>query len=75
MKGLLAGCVFLSLCCGTAYALDGFETVRCGTDIPKSLIGKRMSNERVVVVEGRHKELGLKDLGGSEISDRLFLGS
>jgi hypothetical protein len=34
-----------------------------------------MSNERVVVVEGRHKELGLKDLGGSEISDRLFLGS
>jgi hypothetical protein len=29
----------------------------------------------IVVFEGRHKDLGLKDLGGTEISGRLFLGS
>ena len=32
-----------------------------------------MKNERVVVIEERHKNLGLKDLGGIEISERLFL--
>jgi hypothetical protein len=30
-----------------------------------------MSNEKIVVLEERHKDLGLKDLGASEISDRL----
>jgi hypothetical protein len=34
-----------------------------------------MSNERVAVVEERHKNLGLEDLGGSEISEHLFLAS
>ena len=34
-----------------------------------------MSNERIVVLGERHKDLGLKDLGGTEISDRLFLTS
>ena len=56
-------------------ASDGFETVRCGSDIAKALIGRTMSNERVAVIEQRHKPLGLKDLGGSEISDSLFLVS
>jgi len=32
-----------------------------------------MSNERIVVLQERHKDLGLKDLGGTEISDRIFL--
>jgi hypothetical protein len=32
-----------------------------------------MPNERIVVLEERHKDLGLKDLGAQEISDRLFL--
>ena len=31
-----------------------------------------MSNEAIAVLEERHKDLGLKDLGASEISDRLF---
>jgi hypothetical protein len=56
-------------------ASDGFSAVRCGSDIPKALVGRTMSNERVVVVEERHKNLGLEDLGGSEISERLFLAS
>src|SRR5215472_16235892 len=30
-----------------------------------------MSNQKIVVLEERHKDLGLKDLGASEISDRL----
>ena len=65
----------LIIVCGKAWAGDQFEGVRCGADIPKSLIGKHDSNERVVVLEERHKDLGLKDLGGIEISDRLFLVS
>ena len=34
-----------------------------------------MQNERTVVIEERHKDIELKDLGGTEISDRLFLTS
>ena len=37
---------------------------------PKSLIGKHDSNERVAVLEERHRNLRLKDLGATEISDR-----
>jgi len=50
---------------------DGFDSVRCGSDIQKALLGRTMSNEKIVVLEERHKDLGLKDLGASEISDRL----
>jgi hypothetical protein len=61
--------------CGNAWALDEFQGLKCGTDIPKFLIGKRTSNERVVVLEQRHIDLGLKDLGGTYVArdDRLFL--
>jgi hypothetical protein len=58
---------------GKTWAMDAFEGIKCGADIAKSLIGKRHSNERVVVLEERHRDLGLKDLGATEISDRLFL--
>ena len=61
--------------CGKAWALDQFAGTKCGADIPKSLVGKRDSNERVAALEQRHKDLGLKNLGGTEISDRLFLAS
>jgi hypothetical protein len=66
--------VILPLFCGTGtYALDGFSSVRCGSDIPLALKGRTMRNERVELIENRHKDIGLKDLGGTEISDRLFL--
>src|SRR5262249_31382964 len=66
--------VFLPLFCASgAFASDGFSKVRCGSDIPRALIGQTMTNERVVVTEKRHKDIGLADLGGTEISDRLFL--
>jgi hypothetical protein len=61
--------------CGKAWALDQFAGVKCGADFPKSLVGKRDTNERVAVLEQRHKDLALKNLGGTEISDRLFLAS
>jgi hypothetical protein len=51
---------------------DGFSAIRCGADdVAKALIGKKMSNERVVDLEKRHEDLGLKDLGATEISKRL----
>src|SRR5712671_7286870 len=53
------------------YGADGFDSVRCGSDIRKALLGRRMSNEKIVVLEERHKDLGLKDIGASEISDLL----
>ena len=58
-----------------AQALDGFEKVQCGSDIPKALIGQRTSDEPVAAIEARHAALGLKNLGGSEVSDKLFSAS
>jgi hypothetical protein len=56
-------------------ASDQFEGLKCSADIRDALLGKRDSSEPVAVMEKRHKDLGLKNLGGSEISDRLFLAS
>jgi hypothetical protein len=51
---------------------DEFSAIRCGADdVAKTLIGKKVSNERVVDLEKRHEDLGLKDLGATEISKRL----
>jgi len=57
--------VFLFLC-SKARAVDEFTGIKCGTDIPKALVGKRMSNEPVATTEARHKDIGLKDLGADE---------
>jgi hypothetical protein len=66
--------LILPLFCGSNICdADGFDSVQCGSDVRKALLGRTMSNEKIVVLEERHKDLGLKDLGGSEISDRLFL--
>ena len=50
---------------------DGFDSIKCGSDIAKALIGKRLSNEPAEALEKRHPDLGLKDLGAEEISYRL----
>src|ERR1700742_4988441 len=50
---------------------DGFSGIKCGSDIAKALIGGVGSNERVVVIEARHKDIGLQDLGATEINDQL----
>lgn len=65
--------LFGVLCCVRSWAADEFDTINCGADVPKAMVGKHSPNERVVVTEARHHNLGLKDLGGIEISDQLFL--
>jgi len=72
-KGVIAllALVFLLLCASNICAADGFDSVRCGSDVRKALVGRKMSNEKVVVLEARYKNLGLKDLGASEISDHV----
>src|SRR5262249_8637374 len=70
MNKVVGSLIPLLLSFSTAYS-NQFDKVRCGSDIPKALMGQRASNERVVVIEDRHKALGLKDLGADEISGRL----
>lgn len=65
--------LFGVLFCVQGWAADEFDSIKCGADIPKAMVGKHSANERVVVIEARHSNLGLKDLGGIEISDGLFL--
>src|SRR4030095_9607641 len=50
---------------------DAFDGVTCGSEIPKALTGKRMSNQRVADLEKKHADLSLKDLSGDEISEHL----
>ena len=54
---------------------DEFSQVQCGADISKALVGQKVTSGSAVDIENRHKELGLKDLGGTEISDTLFASS
>ena len=61
----------LLFCSRSVCDADGFDSVRCGSDIRKDLIGRKMPNEKIAVLEEKHKDLGLKDLGASEISDQL----
>lgn len=64
---------FLLLCHEGFCASDGFSNLKCGADIPAKLIGQKMTNEPVSAIENRHMDLGLKDLGGTEITEKLFL--
>jgi len=65
--------LFGLLVCVQGWAVDEFDAIRCGANIPKAMVGKHSSNERVVTTEARHSNLGLKDIGGTEISELLFL--
>ena len=71
-RNILIMMLVLSLVCSSSVCdADGFDSIRCGSDVRKALLGRKMSNEKIVAIEERHKDLGLKDLGASEISDRL----
>jgi hypothetical protein len=69
MKTIAVSIFLLIGCSAQGLAKDAFEKVSCNADIAKALIGQREVNERIVVTEGRHKDLGLKDLGSIESSD------
>ena len=75
MSNLRLIALFLLLTCAPAWAADEFAGVKCGADVPKALIGKRVSEGAASASESLHEDLGLKNLGGDEISDRLFLAS
>jgi hypothetical protein len=69
-RGIL--CLITSMLVTNAFGgSDEFDGIKCDSDIAKALIGKRIANQPVVQTERRHADLGLKDLGGDEISDRL----
>ena len=54
-----------------AASADEFQNIKCGGDIPKAVIGRHSPNGTVMATEKKYRALGLKDLGGDEISDRL----
>jgi hypothetical protein len=54
-----------------AMSSDEFQHVKCGGDIPKAVIGQRSVNEPAEATEKKYRAIGLKDLGGDQISDRL----
>jgi hypothetical protein len=56
----------------SSFASDAFSAIKCGSEIPKNLIGRHVKNEKVVAIEARHKKLGLKALGTDEISEGLL---
>jgi hypothetical protein len=56
---------------GQSLLADEFQGLQCGADVPKAMIGKRSSNLPVVQIEKKYQPLGLKDLGGDELSDSL----
>lgn len=51
--------LFLPLFCGSNICdADDFDSVRCGSDVRKALPGSMMTNEKVSVIEERHKDPG-----------------
>ena len=52
-KGIVAIFVlaFLLFCGRAICAAGGFDSVRCGSDVGKALLGRTMPNEKVVAVE------------------------
>ena len=70
----LAASLALIVASGTANsAPKSFDGLTCKTDVEQALVGRAMPNERVQALESRYKSLELKDLGGYEVSDTLFL--
>jgi hypothetical protein len=76
-KGIVA--IFMSVlllfCTNSICGEERFESVRCGSDIGKALLGRTVSNEKLVVLEERHKDVGLKYLWGHELFSHLVLQS
>jgi hypothetical protein len=61
---------------GLAYsAPQGFSDLTCDSDIEKAMSGRTLPNGAVAAIEASHKDIGLKDLGGYEVADGIFLGA
>ena len=71
MKKLSGALVAIYFACGHVAFADEFQNLQCGADLPKAMIGKRSANAPVVELEKKYRALGLKSLGGDEISETL----
>jgi hypothetical protein len=72
VKKILVLCLFL-LFHGAAWAGDEFSSVRCGADIPKALLGKSIKKEKVRLIENRHKDIGLENVGNGDTLGDLYV--
>lgn len=53
-----------------AYAgNDEFKDVKCGSEIPKVMIGKHSANGPVLALETTHKDIQLKNEGGESVGE------
>jgi len=60
--------LFLSLLSNTLLCSgDEFDKVQCNSDIPKAMLGRYSPNSKVVEIERRHKDIGLKALGADDL--------
>jgi hypothetical protein len=73
MRRYILMALLVLLMAGMAQAQDQFDGIKCGTEIEKALIGKRVTNDAMAKVEARHKDLQLKSVGGDEWDDYYFL--
>jgi hypothetical protein len=71
VKTLFGLSIAITLALGQAAFADEFQNLKCGADIAKAMIGKRSASAPVVELEKKYRALGLKSLGGDEISENL----
>jgi hypothetical protein len=74
LPGAALVATLIAMAGGSAAAprTDEFSAVRCGEDVVKALTGKAVVDGRVVEIEAAHRDIGLKNLGGSDVNDTLF---
>lgn len=68
---LIKPLLFVLIFSPCAQAADEFARVRCGTDIPKALLGQRETSHTIVFKEATHKNIGLRQLGASIIDGKM----
>lgn len=65
--GLIVAFALHSAC--AVGAETPFDGITCATNMTSALVGRHMPNERVVTMEARYKNIGLKDLGAFGMED------
>jgi hypothetical protein len=72
MKPLILGSLLVSLLSPAAWAGDEFASVKCGADVVKAVVGRKMNQGKVQALEDAHKDIGLKSLGGDGEPEDAF---
>ena len=62
----------IDLICNVAFA-DEFDSVKCNSDIPKALIGKKSGHGTVQSIEKKHLDIALKDLGAEGLAEDPYV--